>query len=64
MQGVVTGISLLNAVTHVVIAPTSSRTFETGLRNEIDNSAPQVGKDDQKELNGSEIFIEQRSMAN
>lgn len=58
MQGAVTAISLLNQ------SPDKLSTFETGLKNEIDNSGRQVSKDNQKELKRGEIFIEQWSMAN
>jgi hypothetical protein len=58
VQGAVTAISLLNQ------SPDKLSTFETGLKNEIDNSGRQVSKDNQKELKRGEIFIEQWSMAN
>jgi len=58
VQGAVTAISLLNQ------SPDKLSTFETGLKNEIDNSGRQVSKGNQKELKGGEIFIEPGSMAN
>jgi hypothetical protein len=64
VQGVVTAISLLNVVTPHYQSPDKLSTFETGLKNEIDNSGRPVSKDNQKELKGGEIFIEPGSMAN